>query len=183
MLIEDIADRFEMVKMSGSGFQARCPAHNDRTPSLVVKFGLTGFIVKCVVGCSFFQVVEAAGLRPLDFKYDVGPAASSPVVHSRARRVMQEMVYWKRRPLMTFEEIVDVALEPDVRTLVGVGARYPEIMYASWRVASKMWVIAMDGPVFELLHWGERYRDDWSVEKQVVGRVLWDTQRRYGFDG
>ena len=54
----------ENVKRTGDGrWIARCPAHNDRRPSLTVKETPQGVIlVKCWSGCSVAEVMNAVGL-------------------------------------------------------------------------------------------------------------------------
>lgn len=54
------------VREVGTHWQARCPAHDDKKPSLSVKDGERGVIVKCWSGCSFASIVEAMGLRASD---------------------------------------------------------------------------------------------------------------------
>jgi hypothetical protein len=53
---------------SGSGWKARCPAHNDTEPSLSVSEGTNGkLLVKCHAGCSFEDIkraLEHKGLWP-----------------------------------------------------------------------------------------------------------------------
>ena len=50
-------------KPSGEGWSARCPAHDDRQPSLSVGEGSGGrALVKCHTGCSHQQVLQALGL-------------------------------------------------------------------------------------------------------------------------
>lgn len=54
-------------KPSGSGFEARCPAHEDRKASLSVSEGEDGkVLVKCFAGCETPDVVAALGLRMSD---------------------------------------------------------------------------------------------------------------------
>lgn len=43
---------------------ARCPAHDDKKPSLSVKDGTRGVMLKCWSGCAFADIVEALGLKP-----------------------------------------------------------------------------------------------------------------------
>lgn len=49
------------------GFTARCPAHDDRTPSLTVSEGADGrALVKCQAGCDAESVIRALGLEWAD---------------------------------------------------------------------------------------------------------------------
>jgi len=52
---------------SGSGWTCRCPAHEDRNPSLSINAGSDGSVlVHCHAGCSVESVVEAVGLGMKD---------------------------------------------------------------------------------------------------------------------
>jgi hypothetical protein len=49
---------------SNGGFIARCPAHDDRSPSLSVDEGAEGkVLLKCWAGCDAKAVVHAVGLE------------------------------------------------------------------------------------------------------------------------
>lgn len=58
---EALADRVE--KDSGTKLIARCPAHDDETPSLTVEVGRKGVVAKCHAGCSFEEIRAALGLK------------------------------------------------------------------------------------------------------------------------
>ena len=64
MSYETLLERLEGVKHTGVGrFMARCPAHDDRSPSLGVKDcgdGVT--VVNCLAGCETEDVLSAIGL-------------------------------------------------------------------------------------------------------------------------
>ena len=52
---------------SGAGWMARCPAHDDRTPSLSIAEGRDGrAVLKCHAGCEPSAIVAAAGLSMRD---------------------------------------------------------------------------------------------------------------------
>lgn len=55
------------VKRSGAGWMARCPAHDDRSPSLSVRRGEDGrVLIHCHAGCPPEAVVAALGLVMAD---------------------------------------------------------------------------------------------------------------------
>ena len=55
------------VKPNGKGWQSRCPAHDDRHPSLSIAEGDDGrALVNCHAGCTPQAVVEALGLSMAD---------------------------------------------------------------------------------------------------------------------
>ena len=63
----DVLRRLESVtgiapRRCGRGFQARCPAHDDRTPSLSIDHGDDGTVLlHCHAGCSFDEIRAALG--------------------------------------------------------------------------------------------------------------------------
>ena len=67
MDVYDVLTRFPGAKRSGAGWQARCPAHDDRTPSLTINEGDDGRILLCChVGCSLDAILAALSLSVAD---------------------------------------------------------------------------------------------------------------------
>lgn len=66
--VDLLIPRLEYVKnIKPDRWQARCPAHEDRSPSLSVTETTDGTIlIKCWAGCSAFEIVEAVGLELKD---------------------------------------------------------------------------------------------------------------------
>jgi hypothetical protein len=66
--IEKLLSTLDKVKLVKAGrWVACCPAHHDRTPSLSIRETQKGIVlIKCWVGCTFDQIVAAAGLEPRD---------------------------------------------------------------------------------------------------------------------
>ena len=59
----------ELVKRLGgvwsvNGAMCRCPAHEDRTPSLSIRVGAKALLFKCFAGCDTVDVIRA--IRRLD---------------------------------------------------------------------------------------------------------------------
>jgi len=82
----------DSVRPAGEGrWTARCPAHEDRTPSLSVAVGKDErILVFCHAGCTVRRIVEAMGLRLRDlFPNDV-PRPSTPAV--RRTRMAEEFI-------------------------------------------------------------------------------------------
>jgi hypothetical protein len=64
MNITEFLARLTWVKKCGDGWQARCPAHDDRKASLTVTEGdKQPIVVKCHAGCSTESIVAALGLK------------------------------------------------------------------------------------------------------------------------
>jgi hypothetical protein len=65
--LEKVLGRLGRVKRGPAGFVARCPAHEDRHPSLSVGEGDDGrVLVRCHAGCSADAIVSALGLELRD---------------------------------------------------------------------------------------------------------------------
>lgn len=65
-----ILDRLSGVKECANGYQALCPAHADRNPSLSIKTGYKAILLKCWCGCSIQNIVQALGLSESDLFFD-----------------------------------------------------------------------------------------------------------------
>lgn len=92
---------------SGAGYAARCPAHEDRNPSLSLGAGQDGrALVKCHAGCSLQDVLGALGLHQRDlFARGRGPAGgelwptAEAAVQELARRHGSAPMRWDYRDL------------------------------------------------------------------------------------
>ena len=63
-LARTVLDRLDGVRRSGSGYEARCPNHDDRQPSLTIATGDDGrVLLHCHAGCETEAVCGAIGLR------------------------------------------------------------------------------------------------------------------------
>jgi hypothetical protein len=65
--IEEVLSRLPGTKRSGSSWTTRCPAHEDRKPSLTLREGDAGqVLLHCHAGCTVDAVVAAIGLTMAD---------------------------------------------------------------------------------------------------------------------
>ena len=65
--MNNFLSRLEGVRQSGDGYIAKCPSHDDRSPSLAVKVADDGnILINCFAGCSALEVVESLGLSLSD---------------------------------------------------------------------------------------------------------------------
>ena len=61
--IDEFLLKLDHVRAVRDGWEARCPAHEDNTPSLGITIGRTGNILaNCRAGCSFSAICQALGL-------------------------------------------------------------------------------------------------------------------------
>lgn len=70
MTIDELLPRLEAVRRSSRGYQARCPAHDDSTPSLSIRDGERGILLKCWAGCELTAITGKLGLGVKDLFYD-----------------------------------------------------------------------------------------------------------------
>jgi hypothetical protein len=79
MKVDELLGRLDRVHKTKDGWQARCPAHADKTPSLSVGVGGEGqLLVRCFAGCTPHAIVESLGLRMTDL-FPENPMAPSPI--------------------------------------------------------------------------------------------------------
>jgi hypothetical protein len=75
MMLEAFLNRFDGVRPRGPGrWVGLCPAHEDKSPSLAVKEGERGLLVKCWAGCTLDQITAAIGIHVADLFFD-GPSS------------------------------------------------------------------------------------------------------------
>lgn len=62
--VDVLLSHLEKVKQTGAGtYLARCPGHDDRTPSLAIRELDDGrILIHCFAGCSSHEVVSAVGM-------------------------------------------------------------------------------------------------------------------------
>jgi hypothetical protein len=65
--VDEILGQLERVHKTGRGWSARCPAHEDRNPSLSIAEGDDGrILLRCFAGCPTDRVCGSLGLKLSD---------------------------------------------------------------------------------------------------------------------
>jgi len=77
MNIEGILARLEQVRPSGRGWIARCPAHEDRIPSLSIRECDRKILLHCFAGCTVDSVCTALNVGVRDLFMEPCPAAEA----------------------------------------------------------------------------------------------------------
>jgi hypothetical protein len=62
-LADALRARGKRVEKYGNGFMAQCPAHDDGRPSLKIDMDGERLLAHCFAGCSFHDVIKAAGVE------------------------------------------------------------------------------------------------------------------------
>ena len=87
---ERFLDRLDGVKKTGPDkYLARCPAHDDKSPSLSIRDCGDTFLMKCWSGCASGDVMTAVGLKLSDF-WERAP--DKPSGHKRVYVSAKEVV-------------------------------------------------------------------------------------------
>lgn len=91
MKAADLLAALEGVRRSGQGWTARCPAHADKNPSLSVREGERGLLVKCWAGCELAAICSALGIKTRQLFFDEsGGVDRNASKRSQARRAGQQ---------------------------------------------------------------------------------------------
>jgi hypothetical protein len=79
--IDRVLQRLQGTRRSGRGFTARCPAHDDRIPSLSVAEGRDGrVLLRCWAGCELAAITRALGIDVRDlFASSSPPQRAQPI--------------------------------------------------------------------------------------------------------
>jgi hypothetical protein len=88
MTIHAFIQLVEGAKQTPRGWQVRCPSHDDRDPSLSVREGDRGLLLKCWAGCSAEDITRTLGLKLSDLFFDSNHRDSSErrnVIQQRAK--------------------------------------------------------------------------------------------------
>ncbi len=79
MRVERILDRLELVRETGPGrWTAKCPAHDDKTPSLAIRDVDGMILLHCFAQCSLYEITSAAGVNLSDLFPDK-PRSHKPI--------------------------------------------------------------------------------------------------------
>jgi 5S rRNA maturation endonuclease (ribonuclease M5) len=156
MAPEEFLDRFEKVRRLGDDkWQARCPSHDDRTPSLSVALTPERWLLYCQAGCPTEQVVADAGLEMGDLFAENG---------NGHREVIDTYDYTDERGELLFQVVRFAPKDFRQRRPDGVGGW-------EWRLGDTRRVLYRLPRVLEAVQRGERVyvaegeRDVHSLEK------------------
>jgi hypothetical protein len=148
--IETLLARLPDAKKSGSGWRARCPAHDDRVASLSLSTGADGrVLLHCHAGCDTAAVLAAVGLKLADLfpaKTGSAPARNGkPIGAARTFATAEDAVaaltrWFGRTPDHTWEyrnergDLVGLTLRWNVLNGKKI---YPVARHGdSWRIAA-----------------------------------------------
>jgi hypothetical protein len=124
MNLENILARLQGVRRSGAGHIARCPAHEDRSPSLSIAEGRDGrVLLNCFAGCPPENIVQALGLTMRDLFSDSPPPLESVGARAATQAVARAASDLRRRLRPRERELPVTFIETDASTLDDAIAR------------------------------------------------------------
>lgn len=119
MTLDDFIAQLEGVRRAGRGVMARCPGHDDRSPSLSIDEGEDGrILLHDFGGCTPQQIMAALGLELRDLFADSllphshRPVPKSPRINRAALAFGFEVAAFDRR--MRADHILDSAQDLNV---------------------------------------------------------------------
>ena len=80
MSIEEFLSHFKNVRKTTNGWQACCPAHEDKKASLSISVKEEKILLYDHAGCSHEAILEAAGLKAKDLFLDSKPSGLKPEI-------------------------------------------------------------------------------------------------------
>lgn len=104
--VSAVLARLEAVKRAGSGWIARCPAHDDGRPSLKIDTGDDGrALLHCYAGCDAAAIVAAIGLTMADTFARDSPPVRPPASYATSERIAYD--YHDAAGAVVFQEVRD----------------------------------------------------------------------------
>ena len=92
MMLDALFAQLDGVRQRGSRWSARCPAHEDRSPSLSIAEGDRGILIRCFAGCTVRKICESLGLQQKDLFFgelDTDPRRRRAAAQRRDRQRLQ----------------------------------------------------------------------------------------------
>ncbi len=87
MILDDFVALLEKPRISRGRYIARCPAHDDRSPSLSVKAESGRILIKCFAGCTAGAILAALGLNFRDLYENSSNGYTTATQHVRPQKM------------------------------------------------------------------------------------------------
>ena len=92
MMLDELLPLVKGVKKSGAGYLGPCAAHADKSPSLSIREGERGLLLKCWAGCTIDEICRALGIQQRDLFYDALDANPRQRQAAAQRRAAEKAV-------------------------------------------------------------------------------------------
>jgi hypothetical protein len=113
MSADTLLSRLDRVRQTGADrWISRCPAHDDKGPSLSIRQTPERILIYCFAGCSAEDVLDAVGLRWTDLYPDLWTAANRGAAANPGRKWMDQFARrWNVDQLAVERRIIALAAE------------------------------------------------------------------------
>lgn len=154
--IDVVLSRLERVRRCGDGWEARCPAHEDRSPSLSIGVGSEDrVLLTCQAGCDLDAVVSAMGLTKAQLfatPLQERPEPPTDIMYSYTDRDGRELYQVVRRSGKQFRQRhkgADGEWVWSMRGVARVPYRLPEVA-AAITAGQLVWIVEGEKDVHTL---------------------------------
>lgn len=97
MMLDTVLQHLSKVKKTSKGYQAKCPAHDDQSPSLSIREGDDGrVLLHCHAGCTASAVVASIGLNLSDLYPRTNTPRRPPPAPGVSRTELHQAVGFER---------------------------------------------------------------------------------------
>lgn len=101
MQVDELLRRLEKVKKTGGGYVARCPGHEDQSPSLSVREADGKILLNCFAGCSIERICGGLGIEVKELFEDDGRFDEGVTLEQLAARAKLDPEDLKRHGIKT----------------------------------------------------------------------------------
>ena len=165
--IAQLIGQLEDVHSNGRGYIARCPNHEDRSPSLVINPGNKGWLVYCHAGCHIADVLAHAGLWVSDLFYD-STSDRIDTATMGLRDLIRRTTPVNLWSLERFDDVAWAMWPHHFESYVLACAEYHYLASLSFPEAMSYWTIIRDGFLYTWLG-----ADAWPTARNTAGEKLW----------
>lgn len=120
MMLDEFIARMDNVRPTGRGMMAKCPAHEDKSPSLSIREAEDGrILIYCYAGCSPQAIVSSLGLTLSDLFPDaLQPRHARPLPPARPRLDRNQIAFRLRfhgdKLFLRAQDVLDAATKLDI---------------------------------------------------------------------
>ncbi len=136
LTLDSLLEKLSGVRKSGSGYMARCPAHEDTNPSLSITEGDRKILLKCQSGCETARVCERLGIEVSDLFLDGAkkkhskkggePVAAYDYTDAAGKLLYQKLRYQNKK--FSFRRPAKGGWEDNLDGIKRVLYRLPEVL-------------------------------------------------------
>lgn len=102
---ENLLQKLQGVKPTKSGWNARCPAHDDKNPSLSITAGEKGILLHCHAGCDFNEICRLIDIDARDLFYEPINSNTKSKPSSPGKTITDEYDYYDEQSKIVYQVV------------------------------------------------------------------------------